>query len=197
MVVKDSVVSNCDVRDNHGPGIWLDINCDNNLITKNHIEGNATAGIFYEISRGATISDNTVINNAHGDERGWFWGGGILVSTSHEVVVKNNVLEGNNMGLIAIDQRTARMDTFDNQPAWGRLPNWAGHSVEFVDNVIDNCGRNAVTASGVSSTNSTIYTTSTFEGNTYTGTNTWWWGLNDAGATEQTFAEWQSAGRDD
>ncbi len=92
-----------EVVGNHGPGIWCDIECRDATIRANRVHGNARAGIQVEISDGATVEDNVVWENGWG-RTDWGWGAGILVSTSRNVAVIDNVLAWNADGIVVVSQ---------------------------------------------------------------------------------------------
>ena len=102
------------VHDNHGSGLWCDIDCRDIVIEGNTVERNADAGIFYEISFDAVIRDNLVRMNGTGSggQQGskWFWGAGIQVAASQGVQVYGNtvaVARGSS-GIMLIDQARKR-----------------------------------------------------------------------------------------
>jgi len=71
----------------HNPnGIWFDGDNRQNLIEDNLLEDHAGVGIFYEISAEATIRRNTVRRSGEA---------GIFLSTSRDLDVYENTLEGN------------------------------------------------------------------------------------------------------
>ena len=61
------------VHDNHGAGLWCDIDCRNVVYEGNLVEHNQHIGIFHEISFNAVIRNNVVRHNGSGN-RSWFWG---------------------------------------------------------------------------------------------------------------------------
>jgi parallel beta-helix repeat protein len=97
--VTGMVVENNWVHDNRGPGLWWDIDNRNVVVRGNLVENNDQAGIFYEISYGTTdIFGNTVRGNGRrgvGHE-----GAGIDISSSSNVTVRHNALEGNRQGVL-------------------------------------------------------------------------------------------------
>jgi parallel beta-helix repeat protein len=98
-------VVDSDVHGNDGPGIWFDESADASTITGNRVVDNLGAGIFYEISRGATISGNTVTGNGSGEApKGWLWGAGIQIAASWDVSVTDNTVAGNNNAVVVIQQ---------------------------------------------------------------------------------------------
>jgi parallel beta-helix repeat protein len=79
------------VHDNHGPGVWYDIDNTDVVIVRNLVERNGEAGILYEISFGSTrIEGNVVRGNG---------GPGVDISTSEGVEVSGNLLEDNGHGI--------------------------------------------------------------------------------------------------
>jgi hypothetical protein len=92
-----------DVYDNAGPGLWCDISCRGTVYRANRVHGNASAGIFEEISSGALITNNVVWNNGWGFTS-WGWGGGIVVSSSSGAEVANNVVAWNPIGISVVSQ---------------------------------------------------------------------------------------------
>ncbi|MFE1600632.1 right-handed parallel beta-helix repeat-containing protein [Methylobacterium sp. ID0610] len=97
------------VHENHGPGLWCDIDCERVLFEDNRVEGNDGPGIFYEISRMATIRGNRLVRNGAGP-RAWVWGAEIQVAASADVEVVGNdltVAPGGH-GVILVDQGRPR-----------------------------------------------------------------------------------------
>ena len=93
------------VHDNDGTGIWFDIDALDTVISGNNSADNSGAGIFYEISQGATITGNTVTGNGFGEAAlGWVWGAGIQIAASERVVVTGNLVTGNRMAVMGIQQ---------------------------------------------------------------------------------------------
>ena len=85
------------------------------MITGNEIYNNWDAGIFIEISSGATITHNTVYNNgwhttggtgADGTTRAcpWLWGGGITLAASDTTEIAYNTVSGNCNGITGTQQ---------------------------------------------------------------------------------------------
>jgi hypothetical protein len=111
------------VTDNRGPGLWCDIDCRDVSFTGNRTSGNEQAGIFYEISTAGQIRDNVVVENGWG-RADWGWGAGILVSSSGDVEVDDNVVAWNADGISVISQE--RSDRPDD----------AGTQIDVRDNVI-------------------------------------------------------------
>lgn len=120
LVVRDN-----DAHDNHGPGLWTDINNDQVLIEDNRVFDNDLSGIFHEVGYSAVVRRNIV----HGNGRakpfpGWVVGAGILVSSSSDVEVYGNVLTDNWQGIAGLEDergmgahgpwRLARLFVHDN-----------------------------------------------------------------------------------
>jgi hypothetical protein len=98
LVVRDNYV-----HDNHGPGLWTDIDNVDSLVEDNLVTGNHRNAIYHEISYAAVIRDNVVIGNGFGQD-GWLWGGGIVVAGSQDVEITGNHLAGNANGISLIEQ---------------------------------------------------------------------------------------------
>ena len=96
--VGQVTIRNAHVHDNDCRGLWADINARNALIEHNLIEDNFAEGIIYEISRDAVIRHNRVYGNGLRG-KGWYWDGGITVSSSSNVEVYGNRLSGNYNGI--------------------------------------------------------------------------------------------------
>src|SRR5262249_29207527 len=92
-----------DVSGNDGPGLWCDIDCRDTVFTSNRVHHNQRAGIFFEISDGALISDNVAWENGWGYTP-WGWGGGIVLSTAKNVQVTRNTVAWNADGIAVIEQ---------------------------------------------------------------------------------------------
>jgi parallel beta-helix repeat protein len=112
--VDDLTLRRNHVYDNHGSGLWCDVNCRNMLVEENIVDRNADAGIFYELSEGAVIRNNIARWNGTGSggQQGsaWFWGAGIQIAASRNVQVYGNkvtVAQGGT-GIILIDQARKR-----------------------------------------------------------------------------------------
>lgn len=96
------VVTNNYSHDNHGYGLWTDINNHDTLYQYNTVVDNTDGGIVHEISADADIRDNIVIHNGF-DQLNWLWGAGILLQNSKNVEVFDNQVQmdgGNGITLI-------------------------------------------------------------------------------------------------
>jgi parallel beta-helix repeat protein len=107
-LLEDLTVTRNNVHHNEGPGLWTDIDVRDVTIAGNRIAYNQNEGILHEISHDAIIRDNTIIENGRGQTRDWLWGGGIVISTSDHVEVRNNVITGNGNGITAVQQERGR-----------------------------------------------------------------------------------------
>jgi len=121
-IASDVLIRNVHVHDNYGQGIWLDIAIKNARIENNLVENNGAAGIFYEISYTAKITDNVVRNNALTFNKGWFWPAGILVVSSTDVEVARNHVTGTPVGIAVIDTRNTRAEHWLQVPPKVRGP---------------------------------------------------------------------------
>ena len=91
----------CEADHNGGPGIWYDIN-NTAAEVRNCSAHDNEIGIMFEISDGALIHDNLVSANFHND--GWYWPAGILISSSKNAAVYNNVVHSGAVGIAVISQ---------------------------------------------------------------------------------------------
>jgi parallel beta-helix repeat protein len=103
----------CESDHNGGPGIWFDTwyptpyppdrSFNPGTVVKNCRVHDNEAGIMYEVSDGATITDNVVWGNGW-VSRGWFWSAGILISSSRNVEVARNIVAFNLDGISVLSQ---------------------------------------------------------------------------------------------
>jgi parallel beta-helix repeat protein len=98
-------VSDNEVRDNVGHGLWTDTDNIGTRYIGNTVVGNTRAGIFHEASYDAVIADNVVTGNGR-TVKAWVDGAGILVNSSGNVRIENNRLAGNGdgVGLVQVDR---------------------------------------------------------------------------------------------
>ncbi len=78
-------------RKNNGHGIWLDIDCVDNVIEASQSIENKGNGIFYEISENGLIKNNISTKNGVN---------GIYISSSKNCRVLNNLVYGNSYGIV-------------------------------------------------------------------------------------------------
>jgi hypothetical protein len=96
-----------EVYANRGHGLWCDVECRHVTYRGNRVHHNELAGIYFEISDGALIVGNRVWENGWAFPP-WGWGGGIVVSSSRNVVVEDNVVAWNADGISVISQNRGR-----------------------------------------------------------------------------------------
>jgi parallel beta-helix repeat protein len=90
---------------NGGPGLWTDIDNINTLYENNRVEDNDWRGIFHEISYKAVIRNNICRRNGFKNPLpnvAPVDGAGILVSSSPNVEIYGNTIEGNRTGIGAL-----------------------------------------------------------------------------------------------
>ena len=102
------------VHHNIGHGLWTDIGNTNTLYEGNWVWWNLGDGIKHEISHNVIIKNNDVRYNGLIFD-GWLWGSQILIQTSNDAEVYDNVIFidadiGNGIGI---------MHTERTQPPWG------------------------------------------------------------------------------
>ena len=151
------------VHDNHGNGLWVDINNVNALIEGNRVIGNRRAGVFIEISCGGTIRNNRVEKNGFDNPYpNWMAGSsGIQVANSPNVKIYGNDLSGNAKGIGALQVDHQNLGAVSECDP--RLKN-----LKVYDNVISQSGG---AAAGLDANNSqgNVFSSwgNTFDGNTY------------------------------
>lgn len=205
-------------HDNHGIGIWADINNGNVVIEDCYVQDNEEWGIFYEISYGeVTLGDglkthirrNVSLDNLTpgGSLNGFYDSGQIVVSGSRDVEVYENIVRGWD-GIGATAQ--LRTDSPDSRGAH-RVVN-----LHVYDNDIESTYEYPTSGTGWGNAGG-IKTDDTanqdpevwdsqgnsFEGNRYYVPNSpgdpnyphWTW-HGDLGTDFATFAQWQAYGQD-
>lgn len=108
------VVRGNNVHHNAGPGLWTDLDNVDTLYEGNTSEDNARNGILHEISYAAVIRNNTIRRNGAAFSE-WIWGAGILVSSSRDVEVAGNIVDGNADGIGGVQQArgAGRLGAYD------------------------------------------------------------------------------------
>ncbi len=96
--VDDAMVTGNLVDGNLGHGIHTDMGCERVLIDSNFVVDNLGAGIHHEISGEAIISGNVVTGNGFAPSRPAE--PGILVLSSSDTEVVDNVVDGNALGIV-------------------------------------------------------------------------------------------------
>ena len=117
-------------RDNASHGLWADLFCQGFDISNNFVGGNELAGIFSEVSAGATIDNNVVVGNVASHLNrdvnpsdgplGWagaikVTGGADLAEPGAETVIEHNTLVANGGAHIALGYDLRRVA---GAPAW-------------------------------------------------------------------------------
>ena len=97
-------VTNHKALANYGIGIWFDAYCRDITISRSTVAKNL-AGIVYEISDQATITNNLVTGNEYH---------GIYVDASSKVTVVNNTLDDNGFGIVVHGLPRPDHPTMDN-----------------------------------------------------------------------------------
>jgi parallel beta-helix repeat protein len=87
---------------NHGQGLWTDIDNINVLYENNTVEDNELGGIFHEISYRATIRGNIARRN--GTACSDWCGAGIIIASSSDVEVTQNIISDNKEGIYALHE---------------------------------------------------------------------------------------------
>ena len=108
-LAKGVVIRGNDVHDNHGPGLWCDIECADITYEGNFVENNEGAGIFHEISYRAVVRSNRLVHNGLASNV-WFWGANILIAASENVLVEDNDIDvaPGGTGIALVDQGRER-----------------------------------------------------------------------------------------
>jgi parallel beta-helix repeat protein len=166
------------VHNNHGPGLWTDGSNYNTLYEGNTVVDNYAAGIFHEISYDAVIRNNTVRGNGFGDPH-WLWAGGITISSSRNVEVYGNHVEGNFNGITAVQQNRGS----------GNRGDFKVENIYFHDNFVKNSGGTGI---ATDTGDGSIWSSNNrFENNHYAGSIQWHW----SGGTH-SWSGWQGNGHD-
>jgi hypothetical protein len=101
--LQDFVVDGNEAAYNNGVGLWCDIGCSNVSFSNNRVHHNQWQGINFEISDGASIHGNTTWENGWGKPF-WGWGAGIVISSSANAEVFDNVAAWNYAGISVLYQ---------------------------------------------------------------------------------------------
>ena len=94
----------------NGRGAWTDTGTRNVVFRGNRMHGNGHEGAMFEASHGLVIEDNVAWDNGWANTP-WGWGGGIVLSSSDNALVRGNLLAWNADGLSVISQ-----DRQDDEP---------------------------------------------------------------------------------
>jgi parallel beta-helix repeat protein len=181
-------VSNNNVHDNDGSGIWLDTDVVNSMVTANTLTNNADAiyddyGIEIEITCNVTVSNNTITGTASE-------GRAIMVSSSHDITVTGNVMSGTHNGI------TLWQDTSRTTQAICGAPSINNDKV--TSNVETLSSGSGYTTGVYLYIGNTAPTGVVFSGNTYhtpdCGTGHWQWFTTTN--TNQSFSSWRGIPED-
>lgn len=190
------IVRYCWIHDNFGAGLWWDGNNRNVQVLENVCENNLLWGIFYELGFGGTnIYNNAAFGNATGTSD---FGTGQILTSGADATASGSTPY--------IDIYNNWVDGDGTQVQIGVM-NHTGHGLakgtHYHDNDVFDHGTTLRRMAGVCSTNGTVPLTddNTFENNHYhvltgqTGAQKFVFGTDQN--VGQTFAQWQTAGRDD
>ncbi|MAF12589.1 hypothetical protein CMK11_19245 [Candidatus Poribacteria bacterium] len=112
--VDGGVFRNCLFWENGGPGLWLDIDVANVLITECGFVGNELSGLFIEISHDITVTDSLFAANGVGravEVEGATWAvGGIQIAESMDCVITGNTVVENKDGITLREQGPRVLD---------------------------------------------------------------------------------------
>lgn len=100
----------CVAAYNDGPGFWSDVDGNNMTIFNSNAHHNTRAGIMFEIGDTFNCYNNIAWRNGSGFNA-YGWGAGILVSSSRNANVHNNIVAYNDDGISVISQDRG-------QPRW-------------------------------------------------------------------------------
>ena len=86
-------VQGCYVHRNQGPGIWLDIDSTDFVVSDNIVENNDWEGVLIEISCSGRVEGNVCRWNGGSKSRLYFWGGQICIQNSRGIDIIGNYVE--------------------------------------------------------------------------------------------------------
>lgn len=129
---RDAQIRECLFRGNKGPGLWLDVDNRNILITESYAADNTDSGIFVEISGWCKLTNNLCVRNGTGSGReveGWA-SAGILIAESRNCLVKNNTCAYNRDGIAMREQGPRTLPGIDGKPStWFCTQNVFTHNI--------------------------------------------------------------------
>ncbi len=99
-----SLISNY-VHHNYGNALAVDVQAVDSTFEGNRVVDNDGAGIFVEVSTGALVRNNTLLDNGHRRPLGK--GAGIVIGSSTGVTVTGNTLTGNAAGIEGLEMNRA------------------------------------------------------------------------------------------
>jgi len=170
-------------------GLWCDVGCSDITFGNNLVTNNPGAGILYEISCFGAFTNNISTGNGFGSA-GWYWGGGIQISASHDVVITGSTLIDNFNGITGVNQnRGAQSPCGDTI-----ISNMRVENNSTTTSARSNSAAALVTDAGFdeifSAANNNHYENNTYRLNPRTKTWFAWKGESD------TVDQWKSAGND-
>lgn len=132
-LVTNLTYNNNEVYQNDGPGLWCDINCRDIIISNNRVYQNReSVPIFFEISDGTKIFGNKVFQNTN--SIGWGFSTGILVSSSKNAEVYNNISAWNKREITVLSQDRGNSD-------WNSVTgNYVHDNFMFMNNLDESYG---------------------------------------------------------
>ncbi|MEM8924359.1 MAG: right-handed parallel beta-helix repeat-containing protein [Actinomycetota bacterium] len=187
------VVRNNEFYENENIAIWCDIGCDGLHVFDNYIHDHVSRGVMYELSSNVVVRGNMILrSNTWTNFNGDWNAGAITIGESSGALVENNLIDVAQTGVVV--RQTKRPASGESFLYGYTYVNWVSATVTVRNNVITNTGRmgisTGITGTGLITQPQTI----TFTGNSYdnpSGMDFWW---NDG--VQQSFAQWQAAGRD-
>ncbi|RZI59983.1 MAG: right-handed parallel beta-helix repeat-containing protein, partial [Zymomonas sp.] len=179
LVVRDNYS-----HDNHGFGLWTDVDNIDTLYEGNLVVNNDGGGINHEISYDAVIRNNTFAGNGEAAQGDWLWGAAIQLQNAQNVDVYGNKIDMsdglNGIGLIQQDRGSG---------AYGEYTT-TGNTVH--DNVLVSTGGDGRSGAVADFNEAGLLNGgNVFSDNQYfmDGGNHWWWGDLPSG---DTWAAYQS-----
>jgi hypothetical protein len=109
---RNTKVTNSDVSDNNGPGLWFDQSNLNVQVAGNRIVNNASSGVFYEISDNLYLINNYI--TASGSARAVK-----LAGSSGLKLINNTIIGGSDVVGVYVDERSAPGCSVPGQPLCG------------------------------------------------------------------------------
>ncbi len=191
VVIRDNEVYN-----NNKVGIWGDVACHGFEIINNYVYDHFSHGILYEISDNAYIAYNNCVNNTYA----WSnittdWSaGGITSAESKDVLIEYNTVTGSRGGIVI--QQTYRPSNQHEVDFFGGISDLTlvSENVTIQHNTINGAVETGVGAAASGNGQLSNASNLQFLCNTYDNPNnmTFHW-IN---GIQQTYAQWQAAGRD-
>lgn len=109
---RNTKVTNSDVSDNNGPGLWFDQSNLTVHVAGNRIVNNASSGVFYEISDDLLLINNYI--TATGDARAVK-----LAASSGLKLINNTIIGGSDVVGVYVDERSKPGCSDPAQPLCG------------------------------------------------------------------------------